>query len=137
MGCTGNNEKGLAKIGKIAVLYKLLYLGVKIKRGEKMVFSDEDNKKVWEKGTVVRGYDKKKWRKDHCGAWIYRSSYGKTGSRTNYGWQIDHIDHDTSNNSLSNLRPLQWANNNDRGDGNVKCYVTSKGNKNVDNKPKA
>jgi len=89
--------------------------------------------KVWEKGTKVTSDDGTKWRKDECGAWIYRTSYGK---QSDYGWEIDHIKPQSKDGTddLSNLRPLHWKNNQAKGDGNLKCAVTASGSKNVEKK---
>ena len=57
-----------------------------------MSFSDEVVQRVWEKGRIVSNYDKDKYRKDQCGAWITRAQYGNRDSM--YGWEIDHIDPD-------------------------------------------
>lgn len=84
---------------------------------------------VWEKGKIVPRYDPDKWRKDACDAWMSRDQYGNRDS--NLGWEIDHIDADPDNNDIDNLQPLQWENNVAKGDGPLKCAVTSKGNKNV------
>jgi hypothetical protein len=94
-----------------------------------MGFDEETIQKVWEKGKIVPNYDKDKWRKDQCNAWIKRDKYGDRSSK--YGWEIDHIDPEGGD-ALSNLRPLQWENNVATGEGKLKCVVTSKGNKNVD-----
>ena len=95
-----------------------------------MAFSNEEIQKVWEKGSVVTGKDPSQWRKDQCSAWIGRSFYGNRDSI--YGWEVDHIDHDTDNNSLANLRPLQWKNNAVRSDGNLSCAVTAIGERNIE-----
>jgi len=93
-----------------------------------MVWSNEMIQKVWEKGQVVSGNDPNVWRKDECGAWIGRQSYGNRNSK--YGWEIDHISPGGPD-TLSNLRPLQWENNVDKSDGRLKCNVTSSGKDNV------
>jgi len=89
-----------------------------------MSFSDDTIQKVWEKGTVVSGYDKNVWRKDQCGAWIKRDRYGDRDSK--YGWEIDHIkpSSDGGGDELSNLRPLQWENNASKQEGRLTCPVT-------------
>jgi hypothetical protein len=96
-----------------------------------MSFSDEVVQLVWNKGTTVPNYDPNVWRKDACGAWIKRSAH--TGKRVNpidYEWEIDHID-PNGGDAISNLRPLQWKNNLDKGQGRLTCTITSDGNRNV------
>jgi hypothetical protein len=94
-----------------------------------MTSSDEIVQKVWEKGKIVDEYNPDKYRKDACDAWIAREKYGDRKSKL--GWEIDHIDPDAED-DLSNLRPLQWANNLDKSDKKrLTCIVTAKGNENV------
>jgi len=95
-----------------------------------MAWTDEMVQAVWEKGQVTQGNDPARWRKDQCAAWIGRAEYGDRN--TQYGWEIDHISPGGSD-ALSNLRPLQWKNNTDKGDGRLKCNVTASGKNNVDN----
>jgi len=65
---------------------------------------------IWNKATVVSGYDPAQYRKDGCGAWIARSSYGTLGD---HGWEIDHSKPVAKGGTddLGNLQPLQWKNN--------------------------
>lgn len=101
-----------------------------------------DKDEVWKKGTVVDNYDRKRWRKDACGAWMDYKEYGNVDSK--YGWQVDHIfpssvlensgvtEDDRDN--LINLRPMQWKNN-DVKDKDYPTYdsaVASSENKNID-----
>jgi hypothetical protein len=80
-------------------------------------FSQETIKKVWEKATIVPGFDKNVRRKDHCGAWIDYKEYGKTVDN-GFGWEIDHIKPVVNNgtDADSNLQPLQWQNNRHKSD---------------------
>lgn len=89
----------------------------------KTTFDDATIEAVWRKGGIVPGHDSAKVRKDVCGATIWREKHGNRNSA--YGWEIDHIDPDGSNN-LSNLQPLQWENNVAKSDsGRLKCVVAS------------
>ena len=36
---------------------------------------------VWSKARIVEGFDKDRFRKDACGAWIQRSEYGNHKSQ--------------------------------------------------------
>lgn len=101
-----------------------------------------DKDEVWKLGTVVDGFDKDRWRKDACGAWMDYNEYGNIDSK--YGWQVDHIfpssvleDNDVEEehrDNIINLRPMQWKNNDvkDKDYPTYDCAVTSSDNKNVD-----
>ena len=93
------------------------------KESNHMVVTEQLKKDVWSKGTIVPNYDKDKYRKDACGAWIAWDRYGDTHSP--YGWQIDHIYPESklklrsldqeSIDDLQNLRPIHWRNNASKG----------------------
>ena len=78
-------------------------------------FKEPTTTMIWNKATVVQGYDSAKYRKDGCGAWIARSSYGTLGD---HGWEIDHIRPvaRSGGDDLTNLQPLHWKNNRGKGD---------------------
>lgn len=83
--------------------------------------------KVWARGEIFAGNDPVFWRRDVCGAWIFRSHYNRKDSE--YGWVIDRInptlegDADT----ISNLRPVHWENTIRKADGSTECRITSDG----------
>jgi len=93
-----------------------------------MSFTNDIIQEVWEKGTVITNNNSNEWRKDQCGAWIGRGLYGNRNSK--YGWEIDHISAGDDD-SLSNLRPLQWENNTSKSDERLTCPVTASGTDNV------
>ncbi|VVB93631.1 Uncharacterised protein [uncultured archaeon] len=96
-----------------------------------MSFSEDTIQKVWEKGVVAPPNNQNEWRKDQCGAWISRNSYGNRNSQ--YGWEIDHIkpESEGGRDELSNLRPLQWENNASKQAGRLNCVVKASDVKNI------
>lgn len=103
-------------------------------------FSASQIQEIWQKATIVEGFDPKQYRKDVAGAWIAFSDYGKD---TQYGWNIDHVvpqalfSTDAKPSAISNsvnLRPMHWLNNHSKGNDfpEYKVTVTSSGNRNID-----
>ena len=68
---------------------------------------------VWKKARPVSG--RPEYATDTCGTLIARSSYGQT---TDHAWEIDHIKPVAKGggDELSNLQPLQWRTNRQKGD---------------------
>lgn len=96
--------------------------------------SDRDViKAVWEKATIVEGFDKDRYRKDPAGAFIQWDKYGDRNSI--YGWEIDHVyPKDKGGTDLfGNLRAMNWRNNDSKGVDypNYTAVVTSEGNGNI------
>lgn len=87
-------------------------------------WSDETILTVWQMGQVASGYDSKKYRRDACGAWMEFNEHGNRNAIR--GWEIDHITPESHGGSdiLSNLQPLNWKNNVEKGDSSqLKCAV--------------
>ena len=97
------------------------------------MFTDQIIQQVWEKATVVEGFDSKNIRKDACGAWILRSKYGLRDSE--FGWEIDHVYPISlgGDDNFLNLRAMQWENNVSKGDDypSYISVVKAEGNKNI------
>jgi hypothetical protein len=87
-----------------------------------MAHSKEFIDAVWRKGRAVPGHVSLIWRKDQCNAWINKSQYGNRNSQ--FGWEIDRISAGGAY-TISNCRPLQYANNVAKGDGRLTCTVTA------------
>ena len=106
-----------------------------------MAWSEQQIQYVWNRATAVEGYDKNRFRKDACGAWIIRDKYGDDDSL--YGWEIDHIvpqslleEKGYSQKDIDkyeNLRALQHENNASKSDDypSYTSVVTSEGTENV------
>lgn len=103
--------------------------------------TEEQIQDAWNHATVVDGFDKDRYRKDACGAWIIRNKYGDTDSL--YGWEVDHIvpqsllrdkgfSESMIDNSL-NLRALQHENNASKSNDypSYTAVVTSEETENV------
>lgn len=71
---------------------------------------------VWWKGRPIQGFDSKVWMHDMCGKVMKWSEHGNRDSE--HGWEIDHIKPTAKGggDELSNLQPLNWANNASKGD---------------------
>lgn len=95
-------------------------------------FSEAMIEQIWDKATIIDGYDSSLWRKDFAGAWIQRNQYG---IQSTFGWEIDHLIPVKAGGSddMSNLNPLHWRNNLKKGADMpiFKTSVTSNGNRNV------
>lgn len=81
-------------------------------------WTEEEKRRIWNKGLEIPGFNPKEYRQDFAGAWIQYSAYGNTTSELNFGWEIDHIKPEAKNGSnyFDNLQPIQWKNNRAKSD---------------------
>lgn len=87
-------------------------------------FTEQELDSIFNKASEINGCDPNEWRLDASGAIIRRSSYGSDDEL--YGWEVDHIvpqsfleDNDVPDDLIDddkNLQPLNWNNNNSKGD---------------------
>lgn len=106
-----------------------------------MEYSKVQLDRIWNKGIKVEGYNPEIIRKDACGAWILRDSYGQEDS--DYCWVVDHIYPQSRLeakgidpiliDSEVNLRPFNRKNNISKGDDypDYKSVIVSMGDRNV------
>src|SRR5690606_34680908 len=79
-------------------------------------FSDEIKKAVWNKAGEFSGFASEEWRVDKCDRLICWEDFNNRNSIN--GWEIDHIKPvgNGGTDDLANLQPLQWSNNEEKGD---------------------
>ncbi len=79
-------------------------------------WTEAEKKAVWQKGNTRTGFDPDSYRWDKCDKKMKWSEHGNRES--NEGWEIDHIlpVSKGGEDNLSNLQPLYWKNNADKGD---------------------
>jgi 5-methylcytosine-specific restriction endonuclease McrA len=89
-------------------------------------YTDKEIILVWQKATIVPGYDAAVIRKDRCGAWIRLADFGNRNSL--YGWEVDHIVPTSRNgdHTIDNVQPLHWRNNAAKSNGPLVCAITAK-----------
>jgi len=85
--------------------------------------------RAWARAEVVPGNDAELWRKDECGAWIYRLDYGLRTST--FGWEVFDASLGRGDGGVAALRPLQWQNYLDAMAAGTQSRVTADGLRNV------
>lgn len=92
-------------------------------------WSEQTKLQIWSKATPISGQNPSIYRVDACNAIIEWSQFGITNDYGT-GWEIDHIHPVALNGSddISNLQPLQWQNNRNKGDsvGTNYCLISRK-----------
>lgn len=106
-----------------------------------MDWTERQKRTVWNRATIVDGYNPNQYRKDCCGAWIEWGEYGN--NQNDFGWEIDHIFPQSlleqlnvpvdEMHDLKNLRAMHHSNNASKGDDypHYTACVIADGNKNI------
>ena len=93
-------------------------------------YEPEVIERVWRGAAEIAGNDAALWRKDECGAWIYRMDYGRRHS--DFGWEIqDPTVGLRGGGAVLALRPLHWQNYLDRLASATQSRVTADGLRNT------
>lgn len=87
-----------------------------------MKISESTVDQVWKRGREITGYDPTRWRRDECGAWMYRDDYGNNQSE--FGWHIEAVCSGAPH-QAADLRPFQHQNGYDRANHAAHCIVTA------------
>lgn len=78
-------------------------------------WTEQQKLAVWQKGEPYGTHPTNVWRKDKCGLLMKYSEHDNRNS--DVGWEVDHIDPISNGGPdyISNLQPLNWKNNADKG----------------------
>ena len=87
-----------------------------------MEFDEAMVEAVWGKARATLDQNPTRWRKDQCGAWLFRDHYGSTVS--DYGWKIQNVS-PGGDDTLENLKPFHHRNGFDIAQGEPRCAVTA------------
>jgi hypothetical protein len=77
---------------------------------------------VWKRARATMDQDPNEWRKDECGAWMYREHYGSPASE--FGWWIADVSLGKEG-GPENLRAFHKGNSFDVSNGAPRCTVTA------------
>ncbi len=96
-------------------------------------FSDIKKDEVWNRATIVEGYNPRIWRQDLVGAWI---KYDQYGEQSKYGWEIDHLIPLSrgGTDDINNLNAMHWRNNMRKSNDYPVFFseLTANGNRNIE-----
>jgi hypothetical protein len=87
-----------------------------------MRFDEDFIQTIWEKGRAMLDQDATHWRRDECGAWMFRGHYGVTD--TEFGWKIEKVKPDLSE-TADSFRPFHYRNAYDIAVGAPHCRVAA------------
>jgi len=79
-------------------------------------WTENEKISVSKKGKIIPDFAPEVWRWDRCGDVMKWNEHGNRNLKN--GWEIDHINSvsNLGGDEISNLQPLHWKNNLDKGD---------------------
>jgi hypothetical protein len=85
-----------------------------------MQYHDSVVDDVWNQATATADRDPRQWRRDQCGAWLYRDDYGS--SQSEFGWWIADLS-ESGSREMPDLRAFHHRNGFDVTNGVALCHM--------------
>jgi hypothetical protein len=87
-----------------------------------MQYDDAVVDDVWNQASAMADRDPRQWRRDSCGAWLYRDDYGSADSE--FGWWIADLS-DAGSGEIPDLKAFHHRNGFDVTNGAALCHMSA------------